>query len=43
MLQHAWTASSLAAGFIPMKCLGVVLLVFIARILVGRMLVPAKA
>jgi hypothetical protein len=43
MLQHAWTAASLAAGFIPMKCLGVALLVFLARLILSRIHVPAKA
>jgi len=38
MLRHAWTAASLAAGFVPMKCLGVVLVAFLARLVLGRRL-----
>jgi biotin transporter BioY len=43
MQRRAWTAASLAAGFVPMKCLGVVVLAFLARVLLGRVHVPAKA
>ena len=43
MLRRAWTAASLAAGFVPMKCLGVVLIAFLARLVLGRIHVPAKA
>lgn len=43
MVRRAWTAASLAAGFIPMKCLGVVLVAFLARLVLGRIPMPAKA
>lgn len=43
MLRRAWTAASLAAGFVPMKCLGVVLVAFLARLVLGRTHVPAQA
>jgi hypothetical protein len=43
MQQHAWTAASLAAGFIPAKCLGVVFLAFLIRLILARPNVPAKA
>jgi len=36
MVRRAWTAASLAAGFVPMKCLGVVLVAFLARLVLGH-------
>jgi len=36
MQRRAWTAASLAAGFVPMKCLGVVVVAFLARLGLGR-------
>jgi hypothetical protein len=41
MARHAWTAASLAGGFVPMKCLAVVPFAFLARLVLGRHL-PAK-
>ncbi len=43
MLRRAWTAASLSAGFIPLKCMGVLLVAFIARIFLGRLRGLAKA
>ena len=34
--RRAWTAASLAAGFVPMKCLGVAFLLLIVRLFMGR-------
>ena len=43
MLRRSWTAAILAGAFIPMKCLGVVLVAFLARLVLGRIHVSANA
>ena len=35
MQRRAWTAASLAAGFVPMKCRGVVFVAFLVRLALG--------
>ena len=39
--QRAWTAASLAAGFVPLKCMGVALVAAIVRAFLGRAPRPA--
>jgi amino acid permease len=42
MIRRSWTAASIAAGLIPFKNLGVLVIILIARIFLGRPNAPAK-